>query len=166
MMEKSDRMENAKIKLSLPWYAIALSLMMLMMLGANGTLLWYSSHGTRDLVRNDYYDAGLLQDKTIARNTLAKSLGMEAPLTLGKDFWTIATGSKILKNTNCTIYLYRPENAKEDQVIEMQASHQSKSDSTIWKHSTLILRPGKWIAKIVWESNNQAVMEKSYQLSL
>jgi len=166
MMDKSNRIENAKVNIPLPWYAIALALIMLMMFGANGALLWYSLHGTHDLVRHDYYDAGLLQDKIIARNTLAKSLGMEAPLTLGKDFWTIATGSKILKNTNCNIYLYRPENEKEDQVIAMQTLNQSESDTTIWKHSALTLRSGKWIAKVVWESNKQAVMEKSYQLSL
>jgi len=165
MMENRDRIENKTTKLPLPWYAIALATMMLMMFAANGALLWYSSHGKHDLVRSDYYDAGLIQDKTIARNKLSKTLGMEATLNRGKDFWTITSSAKSLRNTKCQIYLYRPENNQEDQVIEMQNSNQSESDTTLWKHPSFNLRKGQWIAKVVWEANKIPVMEKSYQLS-
>lgn len=154
--------EKLSDKSALPWWAIALGVTVLLMFVANGAMVWLSSHGNRDLVRTDYYDAGLEQDKSIARTQLGHKIEIKNSLEMGESYWSLVTDTVLLKSAQGTVHLYRPDNRKEDTVLTLESSLENEKMN--WKFKSLHLRQGKWIANFIWTDKNQPIAEKSYQL--
>ncbi len=149
-----------------PKSVIALGAMTLLMLGANGSMVWLSSRGHRDLVRPDYYDAGLDQDGIMARTNLSRLPGMEVTLLRDSSGWKVETGAAVLKKTKCNIRFYRPDNCEEDKTLDLGFSHSSLTDSSriIWKAASPSFRRGYWVAHLVWEEGAKSIMEKSFRI--
>lgn len=148
-----------------PVWLLSLAGMMLIMLFANGIMVWLSMRGHRDLVRSDYYDAGLDQDATMARTALSLAPGMEVAFFRDASGWQAEATTETLKTATCRVMLYRPDNRGEDRILEWGAPLASLAapGRIVWKGPVPSLRRGHWEALLVWEVDGKAVMEKPYQ---
>jgi hypothetical protein len=146
-------------------WLLALAGMMLIMFFANGIMVWLSMRGHRDLVRPDYYDAGLDQDAAMARTALSRKPGMEVAFIRDASGWQAEATAETLKAATCRVMLYRPDNRGEDRILEWGTPRPSLAapGRSIWKGPVPSLRRGHWEARLVWEVEGEAVMEKPYQ---
>jgi hypothetical protein len=151
-----------------PVWLLALAGMMLVMFFANGIMVWLSLSGHRDLVRSDYYDAGLDQDATMARAALSREPGMEVDFIRDASGWAVETAADVLKAATCRVLLYRPDNRGEDRILEWGRPLESslRPDRVFWKGPVPALRRGHWEARLVWEVDGKAVMEKPYRFQV
>ena len=149
-----------------PRWGYALVAVLALMLGANGWMVWLSSRGHRDLVRPDYYDAGLDQDAVIARNGLARVPGMEATLRRDAGNWRAESASPLLRNAVCTLGLYRPDDGREDRTLVMGLPQPAADvpGPNIWSIPGPSLRKGMWVARLVWERDGKPIMEESFRI--
>ena len=149
-----------------PRWGFALVALLLLMLGANGSMVWLSSRGHRDLVRSDYYDAGLDQDGIMARNGMARLPGMHVTLHRDGKAWRAESGSGLLRGAVCKIRLYRPDDGREDKVLNLGASRPmaDAAGRIAWVAPSAVLRRGFWIAQLVWEENGKSIMEESFRI--
>jgi hypothetical protein len=152
----------------IPKWTLALGAMLFLMVGANGAMVWLSTWGHRDLVRPDYYEAGLDEDGTMARNGLSRAPGMEAILLQDSQGWRAETGSRLLEKAACRVRFYRPDNGGEDVELDMGAARPSAEapGRFVWKGAPVSLRRGYWIARMVWSENGKPVMEKSIRMHI
>ena len=137
-----------------------------LMLGANGLMVWLSSRGHRDLVRADYYDAGLDQDGVMARNGLARVPGMEVAFHRDSKAWRAESGSALLRNAVCKVGLYRPDDGSEDKILDLGISQSviGSPDRNVWSGPSPSLRKGFWVARLVWERDGKPIMEESFRI--
>jgi hypothetical protein len=149
-----------------PRWLLALAAMMGLMLAANGIMVALSLRGHRDLVRPDYYDAGLDQDGTMARTGLSRSPGMEVFFHRDTAGWRAEAVSEALRPATCRVLLYRPDNGGEDRILEWGASRSAPGDPgrIYWKGPSPSLRRGHWEARLVWEVDGKPIMEKPLRL--
>lgn len=134
-----------------PW-ALALAAMMLLMFGFNGYMIWLSSHDRRDLVRADYYDAGLDEDRTMARNALARAAG-RVELRMQPEGWEVEAGADLSGSAICRAHFYRPDDGREDRVLVLTRSEGDARGRALWKGPRIDFRRGLWIVNLVWEDN-------------
>jgi hypothetical protein len=144
----------------IPAWVFVLAGMVLLMLCANGLMVWLSSHGRRDLVRADYYDAGLQEDNSIARNALARAAG-RVDLRRIPEGWEIETGVDLAGSDTCRAHFYRPDDGREDRVLVLTRSGGGSGGRGLWRGSKLDLRRGQWIVNLVWEENGSPRSETS-----
>lgn len=149
-----------------PAWGFALVALLALMLGANGSMVWLSSRGHRDLVRPDYYDAGLDQDGVMARNGLARDPAMEIGFRRGGAHWNVEAASGRLGAATCRIELYRPEDGREDKVLELglPQTGNARGAKTVWSVPAPALRKGFWVAKLIWEENGKPILEESLRI--
>jgi hypothetical protein len=154
--------------MQMPKIVIALSAFMLLVLSVNGYMVWLSAKGHRDLVRPDYYDAGLEQDKIIARNNLSQLNGMDLTFIQDSSGWKAEVGSDLLKNSQCKVHWYRPDNKKDDLQLDLGMAQVSLKNPNrfFWKGKNPVLKRGEWIARLVWLENGKPIMEKSYPIRI
>ena len=154
--------------MGIPKWMLALGGLFFVMLIANACIIWLSSQGHRDLVRSDYYDAGLDQDKTIARTELGLTPGMDISFGIDSAGWQVASSSKILTTATCQIHFYRPDNGAEDKDLPMGlAAITSESPKRlVWKGAKVPLRQGYWVARLEWSENGKSLMEKSFRIHI
>lgn len=153
------------VKEGFPKWAYSLVAMMIVVFGANGYMVWLSSSGRHDLVRSDYYDAGLDQDGTITRNGMADLPGMDVSLHREGKAWSVEAGSPALADAACSIRLYRPDDVREDRTLVLGEAHPApQSNRLLWTASAPALRKGYWVAQLVWSRGGKAVMEKSFRI--
>src|SRR5690349_4097333 len=88
---------------SFPWFAAALAAGLILMLGANGIMVWQSAQGHRDLVRSDYYQAGLRQDGAIRRNAMAEKPGSRISFAKEGGEWLAIAADANLRGAECSI---------------------------------------------------------------
>lgn len=151
-----------------PVWLLSLAGMMLVMLFANGIMVWLSLRGHRDLVRTDYYDAGLDQDATMARTALSRAPGMDVVFFRADSGWQAEATAEALKSATCRVMLYRPDNRAEDRILDWGAPSAPPAvpGRMVWKGPVPTLRRGRWEALLVWEVDGKAVMEKPYQFRI
>lgn len=149
-----------------PRWGHALIGLLALMFGANGLMVWLSSRGHRDLVRADYYDAGLDQDAVIARNGLAREPGMEVAFRRDASAWRVESASPLLRNAVCTVGLYRPDDGSEDRILKLGLPRPAAGEPgpNVWSAPGPSLRKGVWVARFVWEVDGKAIMEESYRI--
>jgi FixH protein len=149
-----------------PRWGFALIAFLALMFGANGWMVWLSSRGHRDLVRADYYDAGLDQDAVIARNGLARAPGMDVAFHRGAKTWRAESGSALLRNAVCKVGLYRPDDGREDKILNLGARQAvaGSQDRNVWSGPSPSLRKGFWVARLVWEQDGKPIMEESFRI--
>lgn len=143
----------------LPGWMVGLGILILMVALANGILVWLSSKGHRDLVRSDYYDHGLQEDKTIARNALGRAAG-QVELRRTAAGWQVETetdmpGAQVLK-----AHFYRPDDGREDRVVVLARPPVGAPEGHgFWEGSGPGLRRGRWVVNLVWEENGAPLSE-------
>jgi hypothetical protein len=167
-----DYAESAKDKAKdkaaqgLPGLVIAMGALIVLVAGANGLMVWLSSHGKHELVRGDYYDAGLDLDGRMARTELAREPGMDVRFRRDGAYWRAETGIGSLRGTDCKARLYRPDNEAEDRNLDLGGPRASAEDSGryIWSVPKPALRRGYWNVQLTWESEGKPVMEESFRI--
>lgn len=150
----------------LPGLVIAMGVLILLVAGANGLMVWLSSHGKHELVRSDYYDAGLDLNGSMVRTDLARAPGMDLSFRHDGSFWRAETGSGLLQGTDCKARLYRPDNGAEDRVLDLGGPRASADGSGryIWSVAKPALRRGYWNVQLTWERAGKPVMEESFRI--
>jgi hypothetical protein len=141
----------------------------------NIAFVWVSLSGRRDLVRKDYYAAGLEQDARLARRALAASHRIEVALAEGAWSVSAARPSPVsgqlppegaawpaLEGARCRISLLRPEDGREDRALELAWSGGSEAAGS-WKAAGPDLRRGRWDVLVEWERDGEVFMESAFE---
>ena len=144
----------------MPLWIPALGLFMAIVAGANGVLVWLSSRGHRDLVREDYYEAGLHQDRAIA---LAEAAGTIS-LRRDGDAWLLENASGAAPATGCRLRFYRPDDGRADREVRMERLP-SAAGREAWRGPAPALRRGRWIVTAEWEREGAEVREATLDLT-
>lgn len=157
---------GSPVREGFPRWGFAMVAVLALMFGANGLMVWLSLRGHRDLVRADYYDAGLDQDAVIARNGLARIPGMEVRLRRDAGFWRAEAGHPLLRSAVCKVELYRPDDGREDRTLEMGLPQPAAGvpGPHVWAVASPSLRKGLWMAKLVWEQDGKPIMEETFRI--
>jgi hypothetical protein len=136
------------------------------MAGANGYMVWLSSHERHDLVRADYYDAGLHEDKSIALNSASHAAGHVALGRTGEG-WEVRSSTDAIDAPTCRAYFYRPDDDRQDHLITLtRATGPGRiggPSGGLWRGPGPGLRRGKWDVKLVWERNGASVSETTLE---
>lgn len=159
----------------LPAWIKALIGLAVLVLVVNTAFVWVSLSGRRDLVRQDYYAAGLGQDARLARRALAASHRIELDLTNGA--WSVsaarlprvpdalpsdASAPPSLDSSRCRVSVRRPEDGREDRVLELAWSGGSEAAGT-WRAEGPALRRGRWDVLVEWERDGEVFMESAFE---
>lgn len=147
---------------------------------ANGAFVWLSLSGRRDLVRKDYYQAGLEQDARLARRALAA--GYRIDLSLGAGSWTVTAARSdgnaaarnpgdsasrppapwvYLEGSLCKASFSRPEDGREDRVVELAWADGTDREGA-WSGPASHLRSGHWDVLLEWERDGKVFMESAF----
>jgi hypothetical protein len=150
----------------MPGLAIAMGALIALVAVANGVMVWLASHGKHELVRGDYYDAGLDLDGSMMRMELARAPGMDVSFRHDGAFFRAETGFGSLRGTECKARLYRPDNQAEDRDLDLAGPSVSPEDSGryIWSAPRPALRRGYWDVRLTWERAGKPVMEESFRI--
>lgn len=156
------------------WIKALLGLAALVLV-ANAAFVWVSLSGNRDLVRKDYYRAGLEQDARLSRRALAASHRIEVDLAGGA--WRVRAartpqvsgelppGSAAwpaLEGARCRISLRRPEDGREDRELELTWTGGSREEGS-WEAPGPALRRGRWDVLVEWERDGEVFMESAFE---
>lgn len=153
-----------------PWMKVLGTLVLTAFL-ANGAMVWLSLRGHRDLVRSDYYQAGLAQDARMARRALADSQGIS--LSTGAADWIVRVESRDsaayegsaaavaagLPGSLCRVRFSRPDDGREDRSVELAWGGNGNSS---WQGPGVPLRAGQWDVLIEWEKDGKVFMESAF----
>lgn len=158
----------------LPLWIKALMGLAVLVLVVNVAFVWLSLSGRRDLVRKDYYAAGLEQDARLARRALAASHRIEVDLAEGAWRVSAARAPQVsgqlpqdssawpsLENSRCRISVRRPEDGREDRSLELGWSGGSLEAGT-WEARGPDLRRGRWDVLVEWERDGKVFMESAF----
>jgi hypothetical protein len=168
-----------------PFWIKALAALAVLALLANGVFIWLSLKGRRDLVRQDYYQAGLEQDARLARRALAAAHSVELaaeggewvvrasrlpgiPAATGQAGAPPATegvpspeGAPSLEGAACRISFQRPEDGREDRAAELAWAGGTTTEG-VWRGPAAQLRKGLWNILIEWERDGKVFMESAF----
>jgi hypothetical protein len=166
MILSRDDSRNAQPAQGFPVWIFALAGVLLLMAGANGYMVWLSSHERHDLVRADYYDAGLQEDKSIALNAASHAAG-HVTLERTGEGWELRSSADVIDAPACRAYFYRPDDDREDRAVMLsRAAGPGRIGGPaggLWRGSGPGLRRGKWDVKLVWERNGASVSEMTVE---
>jgi hypothetical protein len=142
-----------------PTWMIALGLFMVVVGLVNGVFVWLSSHGRRDLVRPDYYEAGLKQDSLIALSAAS------GPVTLRREGgdWLLETAAGSAPVTGCRLRFYRPDDGRADREVHMRSAP-AAAGREAWRGPAAAMRPGHWIVTAIWNRDGRDVRENTLRL--
>lgn len=158
----------------LPPWILALLALAALGLVANGAFVWISLTGRRDLVRPDYYQAGLEQDARLARRSLAAAHEVELAAEGGE--WIVrasrrtdppasATGHAgtppSLEGAACRVTFQRPEDGRLDAAAALAWAGGSAERGT-WRGPAAPMRKGRWDVLIEWERDDEVFMESAF----
>ncbi len=143
-----------------PAWMIALGLFMLVVGVVNGVFIWLSSHGHRDLVRPDYYQAGLKQDSVIA---LSEAVGSVSLRREGGD-WLLESAAGSAAATGCRLRFYRPDDGRADREVKLEAAP-APAGRMAWRGPAESLRRGHWIVTAVWNRDGHDIGGKTLNLT-
>lgn len=144
----------------LPPWMLVLGLFMAAVGAINGYFVWLSTHGHRDLVRDDYYALGLKQDSLIA---LAAAAGPAFLRREGGDL-VLEAAAGGAPATGCRLRFYRPDDGRADREVRLERAP-SATDREVWKARSPELRRGRWIVTAVWDRQGMDVREASLELA-
>ena len=147
------------INRGMPIWIPALVGFMTLVAAANGALVWLSGRGHRDLVRPDYYAAGLAQDSLISRTAGSAAWVKSIALRREGDRWILEAPTAPDGATGAVVRLYRPDDGRADREARLE-----KSDKPAWRAEFLDLRRGQWVATLAWERDGRVVSEGSILL--
>lgn len=144
----------------LPPWMFALGVFMLVVGVVNAGFVWLSSHGHRDLVRPDYYEAGLKQDSVIA---LSAATG---PITLRREGgeWLLETDADRAIPAACRLRFYRPDDGSADREVKLEAAP-APAGRMAWRGPAEALRRGHWIVTAVWNRDGHDIAGKTLNLT-
>jgi hypothetical protein len=138
-----------------PAWMLALGGFMIVVVAVNAAFVWLSSRGHRDLVRRDYYAAGLKQDSLIALTAMA------GPVSLRREGGDWRLEAAVPAATGCRLRFYRPDDGSADREIRLE---RAPGSGEIWRGRSPDLRRGHWIATAIWERDGADWREASIQV--
>lgn len=162
-------------KEGVPAWMKALGGLAVLVVVVNAAFVWVSLSDRRDLVRKDYYAAGLEQDARLARRALAASHRIELDLADGA--WTVSAerlpqvpGELLsdtvpppsLESARCRVSVQRPEDGREDRSLELAWAGGSQEAGS-WKAAGPDLRRGRWDVLVEWERDGEVFMESAFE---
>jgi hypothetical protein len=139
-----------------PLWMIVLGLFMVVVGIVNGAFIWLSSYGRHDLVRPDYYEAGLKQDSVIA---LAAAAGLVSLRHEGGD-WVLETAAGAAAPSGCLLRFYRPDDGRADREVRLH-SEPAPAGREAWRGPAEAMRRGHWLVTAVWNLGGKDVSEKT-----
>jgi nitrogen fixation protein FixH len=154
----------------MPGWLKGLAVTCLLAVAANAVLLWQALHVRRDLVRKDYYEAGLDQDGRMARTALAEAGGMHTDFLRDGDGLRVeakrdggfaGAGADPLKLRVCEVQFYRPDDGREDAKLEFIREDAAEGSAVRWRGPSPKLRRGLWRITLFWMDGARPIMEKS-----
>lgn len=174
----------AEPEIGMPAWIKALIGLACLVFAANGAMVWMSLSGRRDLVRQDYYEAGLEQDARLARRSLAAAFDIEFNESDGA--WKVTVAERTggmpsgippavgdgtrpraasplpsLEGSRCRIRFQRPEDGRLDWTTELAWAGGSPGIAA-WRGPATTLRKGHWDVLIEWERNGEVFMETAF----
>ncbi len=162
---------QSRIKMRTPFWIIALGATAVFIILCCLGLVYVANHNMPNMVRNDYYEAGLHLDQQRGREMVFDSLHLRLSLTQEPDTLVLrglgATLDSVtlnrLKSLNVKLVLQRPDDPSADREVVMQAEWSAaKNNLLVWKSPASLLRPGKWECQVLFESKDKPVMERSF----
>lgn len=139
-----------------PWWIAALAAFLVLVAGANAALVWLSGRGHRDLVRPDYYEAGLAQDSLIARTAGQRAWTASVAWRREGADWILEAPAAPAGFAGGNVRLYRPDDGRSDRQTRLEPMPDGAPG---WRARFAGLKPGRWIATFAWESGSGAVRE-------
>jgi hypothetical protein len=155
----------AEVSSKLPLWIKALAAMAVLAFLANGIMIAFALGGRRDLVRADYYQAGLEQDARMARRALAAGHGIR--LSLQDGAWTVeltaaAGADGDPSGWGCRVRLQRPDDGREDRSAELGWRGVTVEGAAVWQGDGHPLRKGRYDVLIEWEKDGEVFMETAF----
>lgn len=144
---------------SIPLWIPALAAFMALVAAANVALVWLSGSGHRDLVRPDYYEAGLAQDSVIARAEGSAAWSKGVSLHPEDGGWILEAPQAPAGATGGNVRLYRPDDGRADREARLE-----KAGDGRWTAAFPGLRRGRWIATVAWDEAGRILGEGSITL--
>lgn len=147
-----------------PLWIKALAAMAILAFLANGIMIAYALGGRRDLVRADYYQAGLEQDARMARRALAAGHGIKLSLQGGA--WSVELAGAAAQGDpagwDCRVRLQRPDDGREDRTAALGWRGVTAEGSAVWEGNGQPLRKGRYDVLIEWEKDGKVFMETAF----
>lgn len=140
----------------IPMWITAMAGFMALVAAANVGLVWLSGRGHRDLVRPDYYAAGLVQDSLIARTAGSAAWAKGISLRRSGEGWMLEAPAAPEWATGAVVRLYRPDDERADRETRLQ-----KTNAGAWTAAYPDLKRGRWIATVAWERDGRILGEAS-----
>jgi hypothetical protein len=150
--------ETSKI----PGWIKALAGLVALVFVANAAMLRAALGGRRDLVRTDYYDAGLAEDAR--RERLAASAPFDVAMGPSGGTWSVELRRKPgleasgpdLAGTRCRLAVLKPDDRRLDRVVDLAWAD---GGTPRWVGAAPGLRKGHWEVTLTWERDGRAFME-------
>jgi nitrogen fixation protein FixH len=148
-----------------PLWIKALAGLMALAFAANAAMVWMSQRGRRDLVRPDYYAAGLAEDARMARR--AAAAGYRIALAPTAEGWRVEAAPvqgispAAVAGTRCRVAFRRPEDDREDRILSLAWTGE-ESGAGRWEGTGARLKPGRYDVTVEWERDGETFMEKSF----
>jgi len=158
--------------MKIPLWMLFLGFCAFVALSSGLGLVYISSHTQHDLVREDYYQAGLHLDQQKLREAEFDSLNIQLNLTEKNSSLVVETQEEgspdpalvtRLHSYTVKLFLQRPDDPSADRILALQiASNDIASNSLRWSVATPRLRKGRWNCRIVFEDQGQPKIENSF----
>lgn len=143
-----------------PAWMVVLGLFMAVVGIVNVGFVWLSSRDRHDLVRQDYYEAGLKQDSVIALSAAA------GPVSLRRDGgdWLLEAAAGTAAATGCLLRFYRPDDGSADREVRLRSAP-APAGREAWRGPAETMRRGHWRVTAVWDRGGKGVREKTLELT-
>ena len=155
----------------IPPFIYVLILTVFGVVGANLYLAFRANSTERDLVRDDYYEAGLLHDQVVNAERQADSVGLNLEWVISNSGWNAIIQSSedsLLSDldhqiTRCEAFIYRPSDRKLDRSISFSAQISEQKGKRVWNAPLPKLMPGYWHVTLRWFTGNRLLLEKNFK---
>lgn len=152
----------------LPHSIKALAAIFILALAVNAAMVYMSQRGNRDLVRPDYYAAGLDEDARIARRAMAAAFNI-AILPAGTTWSLVATPRgetpTALAGSRCRLDFRRPEDGRWDRSLDLAWGDNRDGEGPgggRWSGRDAEVRPGRYDVTATWDRDGESFMETTF----
>ena len=154
-----------------PFWIIALWATAVFIIACCLGLVYVANHNLPNMVRNDYYEAGVHLDQQRGREAGFDSLHLRLALTETRDTLVLqGIGATLdsaalnrLKLFHVKLILQRPDDPAADRELVLLPEFVSASGSIpLWHVAASPLRKGKWECQVVFEDKDRPMLERSF----
>ena len=134
-------------------------------------LVYVANHNMPNMVRKDYYEAGVHLDEQRGREVSFDSLHLRLALTEEPEALVLkGVGAELdstvlvrLKSLQVKLFLQRPDDPAADrELVLLPAFLTASGNAPLWHVLAPSLRKGKWECQVVFAENGRPLMERSF----